>query len=86
MYKTMPVWGFLQWDVSACLWGFWVTRDPQGAYLPPAPPPPLPAFSGDQGLMPGQADMALDTGSCPRTDHSRHVQPKASTMLTFLEP
>ena len=52
----------------------------------PVPPPPLPTFSGDQGLMPGQADTALDTGSCPRANHSRHVQPKASTMLTFPEP
>lgn len=34
--------------------------------------------------MPGQRGVALDTGSCPSTDHSSHVQqPEASTMLTF---
>ena len=82
----MHMWGFLQWDVSACLWGFWVTRGSSRSLPSPVPPPPLPTFSGDQGLMPGQADMALDTGSCPRANHSRHVQPKASTMLTFPEP
>lgn len=63
----------------------------QGTPNRPACPPPipslLPAFSGKQGLMPGQTSVALDTGSCPSTDHSSHVQqPKASTMMTFPEP